>query len=470
MSGSKLQDGAYTMPLTKLLSILPTRSGIRLITLFLLCDLGLFSAGCVTLLHYQPNDHILDTFGVDVARARLRETLLRAVSPRIQNLTLTHEFVQWHPGGAQIYFVNLARVDVFENHVVYVRGAGNQILSTIHYGTDQDAKLFTDLLMGFRKRYYERREVLQTAPDTPSHDESTVRIGKAEPSGNAQELGPVTGTDGAGCGLFGYRGTPERAYMKLKDNAAALGANYVQIYSIAEPYMSGGCFVNVFTISGMAYKISATEETRRSASVSTGTCFVVAPDGLILTTYHLIKDARTVTARFENGDELSADPEQVSANNDLALLRVNRPTPIYLSLALLPNPKLGEPVFTLGFPAPSVLGAEPKFTEGTVSALSGPGNESTFLQVSVPLQPGNSGGPLVNHRGEVVGIITATAALLPFLQKTGSLPQNVNFAVKAGYASLLFSAPPMLPPATDRDSAIRRVRGALCTITSTLEK
>src|SRR5262249_34528598 len=102
--------------------------------------------------------------------------------------------------------------------------------------------------------------------------------------------------------------------------------------------------------------------------------------------------------------------------------------------------------------------------------LSGPGNESTFLQVSVPVQPGNSGGPLVNHRGEVVGVITATAAILPFLQHTGSLPQNVNFAIKAGYASLLFIPPVALPPPPDSDDAIQRVRGALCTVKATLGK
>jgi len=296
---------------------------------------------------------------------------------------------------------------------------------------------------------------------------SDVRTGKADPSGNAKELGPVTGTNGAGCGLYRYRGTYERAYIQLKNKAAALGADYVQIYSIAEPHLSGGCFVNVFSISGMAYKLSPIAESPRGFSISAGTCFSVASDGLILTAYHLIKDAHTVTVRFENGEELPAALEQVSANNDLALLRVLRPTPIYVSLSPLQNPKLGKPVFTLGFPAPSVLGAEPKFTEGTVSALSGPRNESTFLQVSVPVQPGNSGGPLVNHRGEVVGVITATTAILPFLQKTGSLPQNVNFAVKAGYASLLFTPPAALPPATDRDNAIQRVRGALCTVKST---
>jgi S1-C subfamily serine protease len=270
--------------------------------------------------------------------------------------------------------------------------------------------------------------------------------------------------------LYGSRGTPERAYTKLKNHAAALGADYIQIYSISEPHLSGNCFSNVFTISGMAYKLNPTAESPRGSSVSAGTCFSVAPDGLVLTAYHLIKDAHTVTVSFANGEELPAALEQVSANTDLALLRVLRPTPIYVSLSPLQSPKLGEPVFTLGFPVPSVLGAEPKFTEGTISALSGPGNESTFLQVSVPVQPGNSGGPLANHRGEVVGVITATAAILPFLRQTGSLPQNVNFAVKAGYASLLFTPPVALPPATDRDDAIQRVRGALCIVKSTSGK
>jgi S1-C subfamily serine protease len=303
-----------------------------------------------------------------------------------------------------------------------------------------------------------------TTPAVLSPGASDVRMGKADPPINAKELGPVKGSNGAGCGLYGYRGTYERAYIQLKNAAPALGANYVQIYTISEPHLSGDCFVNVFSISGMAYRISPIEKSSRNSTVSAGTCFSVAPDGLILTAYHLIKDANTITVRFEGGEEFTAIPEQVSPNNDLALLRVPRATPLYLSLSPFQNPKVGEAVFTLGFPAPGVLGTEPKFTEGSVSALSGPSNESTFLQVSVPVQPGNSGGPLVNYRGDVVGVVTATAAILPFLQKTGTLPQNVNFAVKSGYASLLFTQPSPLPPATGRDDAIRRVRGALCMI------
>jgi S1-C subfamily serine protease len=303
-----------------------------------------------------------------------------------------------------------------------------------------------------------------TTPVVLSSDANDIRTGKADPGGNAKELGPVTGTDGTGCGLYGSRGTYERAYIRLKNNAAALGANYVQIYSMAEPHLSGRCFVNVFSISGMAYKVGPTGETPSASYGSLGTCFSVAPDGLLLTAYHLIKEANTIIVQFENGEDLQAIPEQVSANTDLALLRVSKRTPGYLSLASQPAPKLGDAVFTVGFPVPNVLGAESKFTEGTVSALSGPGNESTVLQVSVPVQPGNSGGPLVNYQGEVIGVITATAAILPFLQQTGSLPQNVNFAIKAGYARLLFTPPAMLPPTADRDEAIQRVRGAVCTV------
>ena len=106
--------------------------------------------------------------------------------------------------------------------------------------------------------------------------------------------------------------------------------------------------------------------------------------------------------------------------------------------------EIGDDVFTLGFPISDLLGKEVKYTDGSISSLSGLKGDATFFQISVPIQPGNSGGPLVNEKGNVVGIVTATAAVEAFYQATGSMPQNVNWAVKGAYASLL------LPPGLER--------------------
>ncbi|MCH7708023.1 MAG: trypsin-like peptidase domain-containing protein, partial [Myxococcales bacterium] len=124
---------------------------------------------------------------------------------------------------------------------------------------------------------------------------------------------------------------------------------------------------------------------------------------------------------------------------------------------------------TIGYPATTILGTEPKYTDGTISALSGPGGEASFMQTSVPVQPGSSGGPLLDEYGRVVGIITSTAAILPFISATGALPQNVNWAVKAEFASLLF-VPPRAPSISrDRDAVIAAASSATCAVRAEAE-
>ena len=81
-----------------------------------------------------------------------------------------------------------------------------------------------------------------------------IRIGKSDPGEGYIEVGPVTATHGGGCGGFGSRGTYEGAYAILKNKAATLGADYVQIYTVSEPHPAGGCFVNAYTITGTAYR------------------------------------------------------------------------------------------------------------------------------------------------------------------------------------------------------------------------
>jgi len=199
-------------------------------------------------------------------------------------------------------------------------------------------------------------------------------------------------------------------------------------------------------------------------STSFGTGFIVSPDGLVLTAFHVVDKAKTIKVKMNDGKSFEADIVSSSKSTDLVILRINTPTPNYLTLLPVKEIKVGEHIFSIGYPLQELLGKEPKFTDGTISALSGMGGEAAFFQISVPVQPGNSGGPVVNDEGQVVGIVTSTAAIRPFFAYSGTLPQNINWAVKSDYAILLFNNPEPLPKASNRDSAIQRVKRALCAI------
>jgi len=168
--------------------------------------------------------------------------------------------------------------------------------------------------------------------------------------------------------------------------------------------------------------------------------------------------------RFEDETETEAKIVMASPETDLALLRLKTPHSSYLTLAEPEKLQIGQEVFTLGYPVPTLLGSTVKYSEGTISALGGYDDKDFLLQISVPVQPGNSGGPLVTNTGEVVGVVTATAAIGQFLKQTGSLPQNVNWAVKARHARSFFDQPEVLSPTLDQKAAIERVESAVCRI------
>ena len=186
------------------------------------------------------------------------------------------------------------------------------------------------------------------------------------------------------------------------------------------------------------------KENRKGEAVGSGTGFLVSSNGLVVTNHHVINGANEITVTVPTGEAFTAEVVSASASTDLALLRIPYQTKIYLTSEQPGSVKTGNHVFTLGFPVSDLLGKELKYTDGSISSLSGFEGDATFYQMSVPIQPGNSGGPLINEIGNVVGIVTSTAAVEAFYQATGSLPQNVNWAVKGVYASLL------LPPGIEK--------------------
>lgn len=198
------------------------------------------------------------------------------------------------------------------------------------------------------------------------------------------------------------------------------------------------------------------------SSTSFGTAFFVGPGGFALTAYHVVDGADRIACRTIDGTLHEAVVTRMNQANDLALLRVSfRPTR-YLGLAPQGSLRPGQRVFTFGYGAPSYLGInEPRFTEGVVSALSGLEANDAEVQITVPIQPGNSGGPLVNEAGQLVGIITSSAATDTFEQEVGATPQSINWAVKADYAAPLLPPHPPARPMT-RAQAIALTRDSLC--------
>jgi S1-C subfamily serine protease len=196
---------------------------------------------------------------------------------------------------------------------------------------------------------------------------------------------------------------------------------------------------------------------------SSGTGFLVSSDGALLTALHVVEDAESIEAVDVNGRIFRARLVGKLPDLDIALLEIDVRDAAYLLISAVRQPESGDQVFTIGFPASELLGTEPKFSDGVISSLSGVRGDRSRLQMTVPIQPGNSGGPLVDVRGEAVGLVVSSAAAAAFYRETGALPQNVNFAVYTVFAKALLEGRQagVLPPAESREAAIERTRQAI---------
>ncbi|MCA3642053.1 MAG: trypsin-like peptidase domain-containing protein [Methylobacterium sp.] len=166
--------------------------------------------------------------------------------------------------------------------------------------------------------------------------------------------------------------------------------------------------------------------------VSTGTGFLVSSQGHFLTNAHVVEQCRQVgVGVFGNATVVDRDK-----TNDLALLKVDavvKGKPLTFSQI---GPRLGEEVMALGYPLPSLLQNGLNVTKGDVSSLAGIGGDSRFLQFTAAIQPGNSGGPLVNRRGAVLGVVTSKLNAIRVASAVGDIPQSINFAIRPELAEL----------------------------------
>ncbi len=172
---------------------------------------------------------------------------------------------------------------------------------------------------------------------------------------------------------------------------------------------------------------------------SSGSGFVLSPNGIIVTNYHVVEDANGIDVLISRNGEVKTYKAKIlisDKTNDISLLKIDDTT--FTKLATLPyaiNTRVldvGTKVFALGYPMSNILGEEIKLTDGLISSKTGFQGDIVTYQISAPIQPGNSGGPLFDQNGNIVGI---TNAGVPDAQ-------NVGYAIKTSYLRNLIDVAP----------------------------
>lgn len=249
----------------------------------------------------------------------------------------------------------------------------------------------------------------------------------------------------------------QRGYKKIDITSASQRGVYIFNYYLADFSQEGATVILGETL---AFTIALHTPTRNDSATfvktfpasdspaaggsrgsSSGSGFLVDESGFLVTNWHVVRDASDVTVEFtEKGFKTTGKVKVRDQQNDLAIIQLDgfdfRSTfgeaklpPIASSRSV----QVGEGVFTLGFPLGSILGESIKYSDGSVSSLTGIEDDPRLYQISVPIQPGNSGGPLITKDGRIVGVIVSTISPAFVFSRTKTLPQNVNFAIKADY-------------------------------------
>ena len=185
----------------------------------------------------------------------------------------------------------------------------------------------------------------------------------------------------------------------------------------------------------LALTLACPAVSRAESFASSGTGFAVTTDGWLMTNAHVVQTCDRVEVK---GLGPVADP-RIDATNDLALIKIKSPEPLKPLVFRRGAIRLGEDIVAIGYPLAELLADSVKITTGNVNALAGLRNDTRYIQISTPIQPGNSGGPVVDRDGLLLGITSATFSKQA-ADEIGITAQNINFAIRASVADLFMQS------------------------------
>lgn len=169
----------------------------------------------------------------------------------------------------------------------------------------------------------------------------------------------------------------------------------------------------------------------KTESGKSGTGFVISNNGHVVTNHHVVEGCGEIQGNLSGEAPVKLRLVSSDETNDLALLQAPS---AFKQVAVIRDKAIrpGDSIVAIGYPYHGLLTSDFTVTTGIVSSLSGILNDTRYLQISAAVQPGNSGGPLLDTGGEVVGMVAAKLNALKFAKATGNIPENINFAIKTG--------------------------------------
>ena len=175
--------------------------------------------------------------------------------------------------------------------------------------------------------------------------------------------------------------------------------------------------------------------------VSTGTGFIIDDRGDVVTNNHVVDGCSRISFGLNGQGLVQGRLVASDETNDLAIVNFPLPRTRVASFSNTINSRPGDDLVVFGYPLVGLLSTSGNLTRGSLTAMAGLQDDVRYIQISAPIQPGNSGGPVLGMVGDVIGVVTYKLNALETMKRAGGdIPQNVNFALKASILRLFLDS------------------------------